>query len=174
MDKKREIEIYYDLVSLSVNAFLKRNWRYRDLKDDLIGEGTLGLIRSIETYDSGKGSSKVSYYSRGIRNYISAFLKRERRILSPLVYIDSIPESVLVEYNIEEVEDNVEGEESGLYEQLLPKEFIDRRVYESLITGDMDVKDLAIELGTSSDFLKKRKIRLIEKLKRKVEDLNER
>ena len=57
---KKEVVLYYNLIEVIVDKFLSKNPRFRYLRDDLVQEGSLGLMRSISTYDKSKGASKVT------------------------------------------------------------------------------------------------------------------
>ena len=47
--------------------------------EDLISIGTIGLIKAINTYDTGKGSKLVTYASRCIENELLMRLRQERK-----------------------------------------------------------------------------------------------
>lgn len=166
--RNKELLLYYDLIVLNVNKYLKSKWKYREIKDDLIAEGTLGLMAAIETYEDDKGSSKVTYYSRGIRNYIYNYTKRLHKNSLPLVYIDSIHPKHLI-YK-EEV--YVEEEENDLYERYTPTNPVDKRIYESIVTGSMNIKDIADEFSVSKGLIKMRKQRLLERIRKQMMEDN--
>ena len=166
---KQEAEDYYDLIVLIVNKFLKKHWRYKVYRDDLIGEGALGLMRSISTYKKELGASKVTYYSKGIKNFISNYVRQLNKEVSTKVYIDNISEKHLIQD--EEVEENVDYCE--IYEKYKPREYVDRLIYERVLTGFSSTTELAEELGVSFGMIQKKKVRLIKRLRElmKEEDI---
>lgn len=172
MDREERILNYNKLVEVIVDKFLSRNYRYKHLRDDLIGEGTLGLIVSIDRYDDSKGASEISYYSKGIRNYISNFITYLRKKGTPGVYIDNVPIETLASEDIE----YSEPEGGDLYEKYEPVDELKRRIYEGLITGSMTQREVAEEFGITVNNVKMLKRDLIKTIRREMirqEDMNE-
>lgn len=167
-ERDKDLIEYYDLIDLVTNKFLKRNPLLRNQKDDLISEGTLGLINSIGTYRKDKGASKVTYYSKGIRNYIYNYSKRVYKRMRNEVYIDTIENL----QTTPEEEDHVD-QMFELYDELMPTDKIDRLVYVQNLTGGSSIQDIALELDMPYRSVWNRRARLLNKLKKVMEDSNE-
>jgi DNA-directed RNA polymerase specialized sigma subunit len=76
-----------------VNSIYRKTARttaIRRQKDDLIGEGNLGLAEAAYSWTDGKSTSFKTYASRCIEKKMLAYLKREKRY-----YELNLPLSVL-------------------------------------------------------------------------------
>lgn len=92
-------------------------------EDDLIAYGTIGLIKSIDTFDLDKNIAFITYASRCIINEILMFLRREKKnsqniSLSTPIEFSSLKESVLLENLLPNKDINIEEdyEEKELFE----------------------------------------------------------
>ena len=59
-------------------------------KDDLISIGTIGLIKGVNTFQSGKGSRLATYAARCIENEILMFLRSSKNLKSEVSLHESI------------------------------------------------------------------------------------
>ena len=58
--------------------------------DDLISIGTVGLIKAIQTFDTGKGTRLATYAARCIENEILMHLRSTKRVRSEVSLYDPI------------------------------------------------------------------------------------
>ena len=162
------IEAFYPLVHLVVDAMIAGGYKkYRQHRDDLVSEGTIGLIKATEKYDPGKGASEVTYFSRGIRNHVKDYVVRFEKKSDPLVSI----------YNVEHLIPNEEEEEYvdpdfTLINKYEPKDPINKEIYHRILMGGMSNGDLAKELGVTKNTIRLRKRRLIKRLRDQMMEEN--
>jgi RNA polymerase sporulation-specific sigma factor len=75
--------VYYTYERLGKTDFVKRN------KDDIVSEGTVGLIKAVKTYKADK-SKFATYASRCIRNEMLMFLRRNKKHAGVLSLYQSV------------------------------------------------------------------------------------
>lgn len=168
-ERKAEIEAYYPLVEVVVKALYKDK-SFKQLIQfygDLVGEGALGLIKGVESYDPDKNSSKVSWYSRKIRtevlNYIKTFENNGRVPVD--VCIDDIEIA-------EEYKEPYEDPDFTLIDQYEPKDEINQAIYHRILMGNATQREIAEEFGVSKKAIEMRKRKLIIRLKKQMENNN--
>ena len=141
MNKKEVIAAWYPLVTLVVNKMLQSDYRFlKQHRDDLISEGTLGLIKSLDTYEEGKGSSEVSYYSRGIRQAVMNYIRDYEGGTPRYISIDDI------EIPMEETEAYVEPDFT-LVDKYEPEDEIKKVIYHRILLGDDTYREVGNDLN---------------------------
>ncbi len=172
--REEKILRYYGLVEVVIDRLLSKGYYkpFRPLRDDLIGEGQLGLIQAIDTYDPSKGAKVVTYISLKVRGYALDFIRKHRRITTPEVDIDNealqrkfIEELSYDPWNEEEREERFE-----LIDKYEPKDEINRKIYHLVVMGGLTCKELAEEFQVSLNCIKKRKKRFLIRLHKEMEN----
>ena len=166
-DLKDLVENHYQVVEIITDKLLKNpGYReYRRFREDLIGVGSIALVRCAERFDHNRGVKFVTYCSRiikgAIRNYIENKLYHQRHIECDIDSID------LDRYTTEE-QDEQEGEEEyveGLVDMFAPKTQIQKEAYYRLILGCESIGEVAKDLGVSIGTMRQIKGRLVKKLR---------
>ncbi len=75
-----------------VAHIVKKYDNCKNLNDDLISVGTIGLIKAIDTFDDFKANKLSSYLSRCIENEILMYIRSNKKVISTLSINDSIGE----------------------------------------------------------------------------------
>ncbi len=170
----RDIKIlrYYGLVEVVIDRLLTKGYYkpFRRLRDDLIGEGQLGLIRAIDTFDPTKGAKITTYVSLKVRGYALDYIRKYRRITTPEVDIDNeaLQRKFMEELSYDPWSEVVMEEKFDLIDAHCPTDPINAEIYHRIIMGGLTCKQLAVELDVSLNSIKKRKKRLLLKLKKDI------
>ena len=80
-----EFEPHLKIVNAIYNKYFKK---YYWLKEDLIQEGNIALLRACEKFDSSKETKFITFASTCIRNAMMIYIKKETRISKPICDID--------------------------------------------------------------------------------------
>ena len=75
-----------------VAHIVKKYDNCKNLNDDLISVGTIGLIKAIDTFDETKANKLSSYLSRCIENEILMYIRSNKKVISTLSINDAIGE----------------------------------------------------------------------------------
>jgi RNA polymerase sigma factor (sigma-70 family) len=172
--EERDLTItkHFGLVEVIIDRLLsKGNYKtFRRLRDDLIGEGMLGLIMAVDTYDPDRGAKLTTYISLKVRGHALDYIRKYKRVTTPEVDIDN---AALQRKYVEELsynpwtwEDVVE--KFDLIDKHEPDDRVNRKIYHRIIMGGMTCKELAVELGQSLNSIKKRKKRLLTRLGKEI------
>lgn len=160
-------------------AHIAKKYAHGDT-DDMISIGSIGLIKGVETYSAGKGTSLATYLARCIENEILMYLRSQKRYQNT-VYLQS-PLGVDADGNeytlldvIAESEDNVfEQTESVLLKEHLLKvmdDCLDKREKQIVMLryglGDgvpLTQKETAKKLGISRSYISRIETRALQKM----------
>lgn len=80
-----EFEPHLKIVNAIYNKYFKK---YYWLKEDLIQEGNIALLRACEKFDSSKETKFITFASTCIKNAMMIYIKKETRISKPICDID--------------------------------------------------------------------------------------
>lgn len=165
MTRREQIENYWGLVDVVLDSLLSQtDYRaYKYLRGELHSEGTVGLIKGIDTYKEGKGARRSSYYSLKIRGFILDYLRKERKHLSPDVDINTMGDIIADE------SEPYKESDGSLVAKYEPKHKIDNVIYHRILMGGSTCREIGDLFGVSKDNIKKRKRRLIVKLRKQME-----
>ena len=176
-ERNQELELYYSLIEVVVRKFLQVHG-YKHLKQhapDLIGEGTVGLMKGIESYDPNKGSSKVSWYSQKIRSEIMHYIRdfeQGGRVPWNISIDDlkdkNVPDELIYNMKLEEPEE----ESFGLIEEYEPEDEINKAIYHRILMGEATQREIADEFGVSKKAIEMRKRKLVKRLQKQMEQDN--
>lgn len=165
MKRKEIAEMYFGLVSDVVNAYLlERNlkWR-RELREELLSEGYVYLMKAIDTYDPTRGAQFHTYASKKITGHFVNYVRRLLKEESVTVQVSSISDSKLDEG----VRDAKEYERGSfeLIDYYEPEDEINKVIYHQIIMGNSTYQEVANEFGISKTAVNTRLSRLKKRLR---------
>lgn len=170
--RQRMITNYHGLVEVVVDKLLAHpNYQhFRFMRDDLLGEGYLGLILAIDTYKKGKGTTIVTYISMKVRGRSIDCIRKHKRLTTPLIDIGNttIENLTAKEYDYEE-ELVSEEAQYELIDQYEPKNEINKEIYHTQLMGSATNQEVADTFGVSINSIKKRKARMKSDLRDKLQ-----
>ena len=164
-ERHKKIEEYYPLVELVVRSILSKGYkRFKQHWNDLISEGSIGLIKGVDQYREDGGASEVSYYSRKIKTHVLNYLRDFEGKSTPLRDIETVDFSKLL---IEEEVPYVDPDYT-LIDKYRPEHPIDNEIYERQLMGNTTNRELAEDVGVSRNAIILRKRKLKKKLRDKI------
>lgn len=162
--RNKLIEHNLRLVAHIVKKFNQQN----NLSEDLISIGTIGLIKGVESYKSGKGTKLATYAARCIENEILMFLRTLKKqskdvsLQSPIGHDQEGNEISLFDVIEADTEDIIEYLQFNMQINRLKKHFtvLDKRektvlVYRFGLNGhdELTQKEIASMLGISRSYV---------------------
>jgi RNA polymerase sigma factor (sigma-70 family) len=165
MTRDEKIVQYYGLIEVILDKLLTTPYyqQYRYMRDDLHGEGMLGLIDAIDTFDPERKVKEVSYVSLKVRGYVINLIRKQRKYKAPLIDIDNRELE-----NMAAPEPKEEEDDYTLVDRYEPTDTINKAVYNQCIMGTVTCQSVADEFGLSRDSVQKRKRRLLKRLKKQI------
>lgn len=153
--------------------------------EDLISIGTIGLIKAINTFNSGKNIKLATYASRCIENEILMFLRRNSKIRMEV----SIDEPLNVDWDGNELllSDILGTDEDIIYRDI--EEEVERKLLRKAVdklsdrektiimlrfglgksdAGEMTQKEVADLLGISQSYISRLEKKIMKQLKRDI------
>jgi RNA polymerase sigma-B factor len=154
LDARRElIERHLPLVRVLASRFARQGEQF----DDLVQVGAVGLIKAVERYDPGRGSSLVAYAIPTILGEIRRHLRDSANVLrSPRAAHEPVVRAVPLDLEAQSARDPAAerrlelGEERVLIERglrRLPRR--ERRIVGLSYFGGLSQRRIATELGLS-------------------------
>src|SRR5699024_9634029 len=162
--RNKLIEHNLRLVAHIVKKFNQQN----NLSEDLISIGTIGLIKGVESYKSGKGTKLATYAARCIENEILMFLRTLKKqskdvsLHSPIGHDQEGNEISLFDVIEADTEDIIEYLQLNMQIHRLKKHFtvLDKREKTVLIyrfglnnNSELTQKEIASMLGISRSYV---------------------
>jgi len=162
--RNKLIEHNLRLVAHIVKKFNQQN----NLSEDLISIGTIGLIKGVESYKSGKGTKLATYAARCIENEILMFLRTLKKqskdvsLHSPIGHDQEGNEISLFDVIEADTEDIIEYLQFNMQIDRLKKHFtvLDKRektvlIYRFGLNGydELTQKEIASMLGISRSYV---------------------
>jgi RNA polymerase sporulation-specific sigma factor len=166
MSREELIGMHYGVVDIIVDKILSQEYysQFKQMRDDLHSEGTIGMIKAIDNYDETRGAKLITYISLRIRGYVLNHIAKHIREVSPLVDIENI-DSVS---SHDPFEEEVAIEQFDLINKYEPKHLIDKEIYHRILMGGSTTREIANEFNITKNAIKKRKARLIAKLREQI------
>jgi RNA polymerase sigma factor (sigma-70 family) len=181
LTNKKEAERYIGLVDVVVDSYIKHalKGRMRYLREEMMGEGYIGLMEALDKYDPNKNASKITYISVVIRwklyHLVHAHIrkeKNERRLVDTLY--KKLEEELAHTDPLPKTKEEVQEEERERYELMdrLVEEIEDpsrKEIFLSTIVDKLKTnKELAKEFNTTEAAIKMRRSRLIKSLRKQL------
>lgn len=169
IDYKDLAENHYQVVDIIVDKLLKTTQyrQYKEYREELIGEGTISLMKSAKDFDPGRGVKFVTYCSKRISLDVKRYVNR---VLSQYIshhwHIDSIDENELplIGEEEEKVKDDIEIDWCK-YE---PEREVYKSIYYRVLLNGEPQRAVAKDLNIGYSTLKVFKTRIIKELKKKL------
>lgn len=148
--------------------------------EDLISIGTIGLMKAINTFNTGKNIKLATYASRCIDNEILMFLRKNKKRRSEVSFEDSLSyDSEGNELHLEDIlgtENNIvtkpledEIDKQLLYEEIDKLPVRDKKImtlrYGLYGQTELTQKDVADVMGISQSYISRIEKKVIKKLK---------
>ncbi len=159
-----------NLPEIIVTSLLKnyRYSKYRQYREDLVGEAMVSLVEAAENYDDSLGIMFSTYASARINGDLKRYIRKHLNRLGQEVHIDSIPFAKELQTGGDnDLEDDRDyAFEEKLIEALEPESEIEKEVYYDVVLGSMTIRNKAEELGISKSEVGriKKKVRSILKV----------
>lgn len=166
MDRKR-LGMYYGLANDVCNAYIKDKRLPKKLKDELHSICLEFLVVANKDFKEGKGMQFHTYASNRMRTGMSNYIRSEVRYYTPLRDIQDVDFLIIKE------EEEDEEYDFELIDLLEPEDEINKEIYHEILMGTSTYKSIAEKHGISRQAIKKRKRRLVERLKKQLEEIKE-
>ena len=150
MKKENEIDLYSDENLKIIYHNLEKMKYPFELKEELINEGFIALIKASEMYDPTKGKKFYSYGYMAVRNAMLMLLNKETKhnnISYDEIVNDEDGDSFIDLFEADEDEDLINiGEDKDFYDSTLARiknpiyRFIFQRFYEENLSENMIAK----------------------------------
>lgn len=167
-------ENHYQIVEILVDKMLAHPSYsfYKSYRADLIGEGSIALVKAAKRFDESRGIKFSTFVSKNIKGAIKNVIGRK---ISPHSLsecdIDSIDPNELVAEEPEEEVDEVEDNRIDVHDYA-PTTDLQKIVYYKVIIGKTTPRELAEEINVSVATIYKLRSRILEKLKQYSKVLN--
>lgn len=172
-EQKELVENHFQLVEILVDKALSHpsHRHLRSYRNDLIGEGSIALVKCAYTFEPERGLKFATYCSKRIKGYILNFINRKLYPISNLECdIDLVDPNEFAYY--EEEADVKEPERKKIdVHKYAPKSSVSQRaVYYRVILEGESIKTVAEDLGLAVGTIKSIKARLLKKLRMEKEN----